>query len=177
MFILRMSLLVLVCLGLSGAAFAEELKPDSNDWKNVLNTVIKKAEKAALADADAWLKLLDEGKFAESYDAASGFLKGKVTNDKWKTDIAEAIKPYGKIEARKNVGCMFSTRLPGLPDGDYVLMQFESTCSSGKTVLETVTMLLADGKWKAAGYYIAPAGLMGMSEKAPLPVKSKTPAK
>ena len=177
MFILRMSLLVLVCLGLSGAAFAEELKPDSNDWKNVLNTVIKKAEKAALADADAWLKLLDEGKFAESYAAASGFLKGKVTNDKWKTDIAEAIKPYGRTESRKNLGCMFSTRLPGMPDGDYVMLHFECVHSSGKAAVENVTMLLEDGKWKAAGYYIAPAGFMGMPEKAPSPVRSKTPAK
>ena len=147
------------------------------DDRNVLNTGIKKAEMEALADADAWLKLLDEGKFAESYAAASGFLKGKVTNDKWKTDIAEAIKPYGKTESRKNLGCMFSTRLPGMPDGDYVMLHFECVHSSGRAAVENVTMLLEDGKWKAAGYYIAPTGLMGMTGKAPLPAKSNTPAK
>ncbi|MEI6422932.1 MAG: DUF4019 domain-containing protein [Lentisphaerota bacterium] len=147
------------------------------DDRNVLNAGIKKVEMEALADADAWLKLLDEGKLTESYDAASGFLKGKVSNDKWKTDIAEAIKPYGKIAARRNLGCMFSTRLPGMPDGDYVMLHFECVHSSGKTAVENVTMLLEDGKWKAAGYYIAPVGLMGMSGKAPSPDKSKTPAK
>jgi hypothetical protein len=45
--------------------------------------------------------------------------------------------------------------LPGAPDGEYVVIQYESQFESKKAAIETVTPRLEkDGSWKAAGYYI-----------------------
>jgi hypothetical protein len=167
MSIRKVSLQVLACLLISGNVMAESTESEAKGGESALRTVIKKAEAEAIVAALAWLKLLDEEKFAESWDTASNFLKGKVSSDKWQTDITQAVKPYGKIQSRENLGCMLSTRLPGMPEGDYVIMQFESASSSGKKVVETLTMLLENNAWKAAGYYIAPAGLAGLPGMTP----------
>jgi hypothetical protein len=45
--------------------------------------------------------------------------------------------------------------LPGAPDGEYVVIQFESSFEKKKSAVETVTpMLEKDGKWRVSGYYI-----------------------
>jgi hypothetical protein len=47
------------------------------------------------------------------------------------------------------------TELPGAPDGQYVVMQFETSFANKKSAIETVTFMLEkDGQWKSAGYFI-----------------------
>jgi hypothetical protein len=45
--------------------------------------------------------------------------------------------------------------MPGAPDGDYVVMQFDTRFEHKQAAVETVTFLQEkQGGWKAAGYYI-----------------------
>jgi Protein of unknown function (DUF4019) len=45
--------------------------------------------------------------------------------------------------------------MPGAPDGDYVIMQFDTRFANKQAAVETVTFLQEKkGEWKAAGYYI-----------------------
>jgi Protein of unknown function (DUF4019) len=45
--------------------------------------------------------------------------------------------------------------LPGAPDGNYVVMQFDTSFANKKNAVETVTFVQEkNGQWKAAGYYI-----------------------
>lgn len=47
------------------------------------------------------------------------------------------------------------TSLTGAPDGQYVVIQFESSFEKKKSVIETVTpMLDQDGQWRVTGCYI-----------------------
>jgi len=47
------------------------------------------------------------------------------------------------------------TEMPGAPDGQYVLMQFETSFTNKKSAVETITFMLEkDGQWRAAGYFI-----------------------
>jgi len=47
------------------------------------------------------------------------------------------------------------TEMPGAPDGQYVVMQFDTSFTNKKTAVETVTVgPKQDGQWKASGYYI-----------------------
>ncbi|MEA1992696.1 MAG: DUF4019 domain-containing protein, partial [Thermodesulfobacteriota bacterium] len=64
-------------------------------------------------------------------------------------------KPLGKILSRKLKSKNYMTSLPDAPDGEYVVIQFETSFENKKSALETVTpMLDKDGKWRVSGYFI-----------------------
>jgi hypothetical protein len=45
--------------------------------------------------------------------------------------------------------------LPGAPDGQYVVVQFDTVFADKPSAVETVTFMLEnDGQWRAAGYFI-----------------------
>jgi hypothetical protein len=64
-------------------------------------------------------------------------------------------KPLGSLISRKLKSAQPMTELPGAPDGQYVLMQFETSFTNKKSAVETVTFMLEkDGQWKSGGYFI-----------------------
>ncbi len=66
-----------------------------------------------------------------------------------------ARKPLGKLFSRKVLTKVYKSSLPGAPDGEYVVVQFETSFENKKMAIETVTpMLDKDGKWRVSGYYI-----------------------
>ena len=54
------------------------------------------AEKAAIASSSAWLSLVDEGKFSESWDQAAGYFKNAVNKDQWIASLKGGCPPSGK---------------------------------------------------------------------------------
>lgn len=45
------------------------------------------AQKAAITVAGAWLSLVDEGNYAESWNQAAGFFKNAVTKEQWQNTV------------------------------------------------------------------------------------------
>jgi hypothetical protein len=114
-----------------------------------------KAEAAATKQAEAWLALVDTGKYDESWDAASKLFQGGVTRAAWAEKAAGVRGPLGKVVLRRVKSERPTTQLPGAPDGKYVVIQFATSFEHKKQAVETVTpMLEADGSWKVAGYFI-----------------------
>ncbi len=113
------------------------------------------AEKAAIMAAGAWLALVDEGNYAESWNQAAALFKNAVTKEQWLNSMQAFRVPLGKIVARKLKSKQYTKTLPGAPDGEYVVIQYETTFENKKSSVETVTpMLDKDGKWRVSGYYI-----------------------
>jgi hypothetical protein len=47
------------------------------------------------------------------------------------------------------------TELPGAPDGEYVVFQFDTQFEHKRAAVETVTpMRDPDGSWRVSGYFI-----------------------
>ena len=113
------------------------------------------AEKAATSAAQAWLALIDDGNYAKSWQEASAFFQGAVTQKAWEAAMESVRKPLGKQVSRDVKTARSVTTLPGAPDGQYVVMQFDASFTGKKSAIETVTFKLEkDGKWKATGYFI-----------------------
>jgi hypothetical protein len=111
--------------------------------------------KEALPSAETWLTLIDEGKYADSWNEAAGYFKGAVKKGKWQEMLKAVRKPLGKVISRELKTKSYHTTLPGAPDGEYVVIQFETSFENKKTAIETVTpMLDKDGKWRVSGYFI-----------------------
>jgi hypothetical protein len=116
------------------------------------NTV---AEKAAVESAQAWLELVDGGNFAKSWEDASGCFKSAVSQTDWDKAVQTARTPLGKAVSRKIKSRQYGTSLPGAPDGEYVVLQYDTAFENKAKAVETITpMLNKDGKWRVSGYYI-----------------------
>ncbi len=113
------------------------------------------AEKAAATAAGAWVSLVDGGDYAESWNQTAGFFKNAVTKEQWQQSLKAVRAPLGKMVARKLKSKQYTKTLPGAPDGEFVVIQYETTFENKKSAIETVTpMLDKDGKWRVSGYYI-----------------------
>ena len=112
-------------------------------------------EIAAFMSAEKWLGMVDEEKYAESWKEAAKLFRNATKQVQWEQSLQAARKPLGKLVSRKIKAKMYRTSLPGAPDGEYVVIQFESSFEKKKSAVETVTpMMDKDGKWRVSGYYI-----------------------
>lgn len=112
-------------------------------------------EKAAVTAAEKWVALVDEGKYAESWKEAAEYFKNAVKQEQWEQSLQAVRKPLGKLVSREVKSKSYKTSLPGAPDGEYVVIQFETSFENKKSAIETVTpMMDRDGTWRVSGYYI-----------------------
>lgn len=72
--------------------------------------------------------------------------------EQW-TEKGKAVRePLGKINSRKLKSATYKTSLPGAPDGQYIVIQYDSSFEHKKSTVETVTpMLDQDGQWRVSG--------------------------
>ena len=113
------------------------------------------AEQKAQQAAERWLALADNGEFAETWKTASPMLQQSVSQEKWSGMLDQVRKPLGALVSRKLSSAKREKSLPGAPDGDYVVLQFQTSFANKKEATETVTAALdKDGMWKIAGYLI-----------------------
>jgi hypothetical protein len=114
-----------------------------------------KPEDAAQAAADSWLKLVDDAEYGASWDEAAELFKGAVTKDQWKQAAAGVRGPLGKLVSRKVKSREYTEKVPGGPDGKYVIIQYEAVFEKKSSAIETVTpMVDPDGAWRVSGYFI-----------------------
>ena len=112
-------------------------------------------EDLAQKAAESWLKLVDAGKYEESWTAAARLFKGAVTKEQWQQAASGVRKPLGKVISRKVKSRQMADKLPGAPDGKYVVIQYDTIFAAKAAAVETVTpMLDADGAWRVSGYFI-----------------------
>ncbi|MEW6265069.1 MAG: DUF4019 domain-containing protein [Thermodesulfobacteriota bacterium] len=112
-------------------------------------------EKAAASAAEKWLSLVDEGNYSDSWKEAAEYFRKAIKQEQWDQSLQAARKPLGKLVSRKLKNATYKTSLPGAPDGEYVVIQFNTSFENKKTAIETVTpMMDKDGKWRVSGYYI-----------------------
>ena len=115
----------------------------------------QKSEEAAESSAREWLALVDSGKYAASWKEASQLFKANVSQEQWEKTMRANRVPLGAVQGRKLMSATYATSLPGAPDGEYVVIKYESSFEHKKAAVETVTpMLDKDGHWRVSGYFI-----------------------
>lgn len=112
-------------------------------------------EKAAVTAAEKWVALLDSGNYANSWKEAAEYFKSAINQQQWEQSIKSVRNPLGKVIYRKVQSKTYQRTLPGAPDGEYVIIQFQTSFQNKKAAVETVTpMLDKDGQWRVSGYFI-----------------------
>lgn len=112
-------------------------------------------ETAAVSAAEKWLAAIDAGQYAASWKEAAELFRNSLTQEQWVNSLQAGRKPLGKLISRKVQTKAYKTSLPGAPDGEYVVIQFQTSFENKKSSIETVTpMMEKDGKWRVSGYYV-----------------------
>ena len=112
-----------------------------------------KVQAAEEAAAD-WLALVDANAYEASWNEAAALFRSQVNPSDWSKSVAAARHPLGGVIARKLLDATYATTLPGAPDGEYVVLQFQTDFENKTQAVETVTPMLDEGRWRVSGYYV-----------------------
>jgi len=109
----------------------------------------------AMAAVDSWVALVDEGRFEESWEKAAGYFQGVVSREDWVRMVRGVRQPLGTVQSRELKSAIYERSLPGAPDGEYYVVQYDARFDHKRSAVETVTVMKEDnGAWRVSGYYL-----------------------
>ena len=116
-------------------------------------------EKAATAAASEWLALIDSHQYGESWFQASSDFRGAASKEQWIHALDTVRTPLGKLVSRQLKSATYTTKLPNVHAGEYVVIQYDTSYEEAPGMNETLVMMLEkNGSWKANGYFIKRPG-------------------
>ena len=103
-----------------------------------------------------WLRLLDQGKYEESWNQASMLVKKNVKKVDFIRHAERSRLPLGTLKDRKIKLIQPANKLPGAPEGQYLLMTFTTYFHNKEQAVTEMVMLQKDpdNQWRVAGYFI-----------------------
>ena len=115
----------------------------------------EEAAQLAQKQADAWVKVVDEGKYAESWEKASPLFQQSVTQAQWEQAARQVRDPLGELKSRELNKAEYTTTLPKAPEGEYVVVEYTASFANRDNATETVILSKTeeDG-WATVGYFI-----------------------
>ena len=102
-----------------------------------------------------WLKLMDEGRYNDSWDVASLTFRLTIPKKHWVALMRQIRTPLGDIKQRAVVEQRPALNPKGLPEGKYMVIYFETSFSEKSKANELVTLVLeSDGQWRILTYQV-----------------------
>jgi hypothetical protein len=112
-------------------------------------------DNAAVIVADKWLTLVDSGKYSESWREANEYFRNSVKQDQWATIVQPVRTSLGNVISRKLKAKIYKKASPGEPQGQYIIIQYETSFKNKKSVIEeVVAMFEKNGRWRVSGYHL-----------------------
>ena len=109
----------------------------------------------AQAAAQSWLALTDSKAYAQSWEQSAALFQAGVSKPSWVSAIQGVRSPLGSLKSRTVKSASYTRSLPGAPEGEYVVIQYETQFEHKAGAIETVTPFREkDGSWKVSGYFI-----------------------
>jgi hypothetical protein len=113
-------------------------------------------EREATGAAQAWLRLVDDGRHPASWASAAPILREEVGSLEWDAALHAVRDPLGRCFWRKLQSRAAVEGPPGELRGPYVVIRFESVFERRRGATETITPVLGpDGRWRVAAYFIS----------------------
>lgn len=100
----------------------------------------------------AWLQQIDHHEYQASWKNASQYLQHAINQPQWERIIKTVREPIGAVISRRHMITQYATHLPGIPDGTYAILQFDSKFTKKDSTIESVVFTKeAVGQWRAIG--------------------------
>jgi hypothetical protein len=113
----------------------------------------QKLEQAQPVAAE-FLALVDDGKYAESWQSLAPLVRDKVKQQEWIEKLDKARSRSGGVVQRAQKSTRSVTALKDSPEGEYIIISYESDFQKAEDVSEYVAVMRDGDSWKVAGYSI-----------------------
>jgi hypothetical protein len=134
-----------------------------------IDTSPAEALKRAVAASEAWLALLDEGKYADAWDTAGLSLKKKQSKDDFEKSLRAARKPLGKVQSRK------LDSHPFMVAGTDPYFDYKTSFTGDRLAFELIFMTEEAGQWRVSRYeFVEPVADAEHKKDAALAPKFRT---
>ena len=107
-----------------------------------------------VAAAIDWLEIVDSGNYEQSWERSAPFFQSQITMADWIQALNQVRAPLGKALSRVLNSANAHTTLPGVPEGDYVVVTLVTDFEQKSTSIETITLSKVKGDWLPVGYFI-----------------------
>ena len=112
-------------------------------------------ERWATVAARRWVGLVDDRQQPESWKAAAEQLTRSAQEEDVLNAVAAAREPLGKMASRNLESTQYTASLPGIPNGEYVVVQFTTSFENRQAAVERVNMAFdVDRTWRVSSYSI-----------------------
>lgn len=133
-----------------------------NETARTAAAVQEVAATAALNDGDAasadaarqWLLLLDGGDWNQSWRSSGTLFRAQLSRSGWAATIKPVRAPLG-APTKRVLGSVTKTgSLPGVPAGDYEVLEYRTDFANRRGAIETVVLARENAGWGVVGYFI-----------------------
>jgi len=118
------------------------------------NMVILSPTDHRLVAALNWLRLVDKGEYESSWHDTSELFQSRIGCLDWADKLKAVREPLGKNISRSIKSCTDHQSLPGVPDGNYAVLDFDSVYDQKCNSLEKLTLEKSEKGWRVVGYFI-----------------------
>ena len=108
----------------------------------------------AVAAAKTWLAVVDAGHYPASWKTAADLFQQGVSEPKWDGMVMSIRDKLGPLKSREYQAAELTKTLPGVPDGDYAVVRFQSAFANKAEAVKSITLILEHGSWKVGGFFI-----------------------
>jgi hypothetical protein len=120
----------------------------------IISSVVWASPSPGSSASKEWLNIIDAGEYGESWQKADSFFKSQLSQKKWDSALKEIRTPLGKVTSRTELSAKEYSSLPGVPDGEYLVVQFQTDFQNKKASTEILTLSKSSGQWLTVGYFI-----------------------
>src|SRR5262245_9537716 len=104
--------------------------------------------------AKQWLNLLDDQNYNDAYKQMSATAQNKVAASAWTLKMDQTRAPLGAMATRGIKSIKLARILPGMRDGQYATVEFDSSFAHKASALETVVLTSDKGAWSVVSYAV-----------------------
>jgi len=124
-------------------------------WPRVENKIDPAKAASARAATERFLAMVDDDRFAESWNMSAALIREKIPREKWAGKLKLFRAQYGKMLGRKEKEIRYSTEASGNNQGEFITLIFTADYERRKGAEETVTVMLEDdGNWRVGGFFV-----------------------
>jgi Protein of unknown function (DUF4019) len=105
--------------------------------------------------AKQWVQLLDDKNYSDAYKQMAAAAQGKTAADPWTQKMSAARDPLGAMATRTIKDVKMTSTLPGMRDGQYATVRFDSSFAHKTAAVETVVLRSEKGAWSVVNYSIS----------------------
>jgi hypothetical protein len=100
------------------------------------------------------VQLVDDKNYGDAYKQMGAPAQGKVAADPWTQKVSAVREPLGAMATRNIKDVKLTKTLPGMRDGQYATVRFDSSFAHKTAAVETVVLRSEKGAWSVIGYFI-----------------------